>query len=98
MVGVRFTSAAEQNYLPVEGEMLADGLYKTIYYTQGCDKLIVGVDHKPLLGLLNSKPMDQIDNGRLLCLKEKTLGWRFRILHIPGKRNCGPDALSRAVP
>ena len=100
MVGSRFTSAAEQNYSPVEGEMLAvaDGLYKTRFYTQGCEKLIVGVDHKPLLGLLNGKPLDQIDNGRLLRLKEKTLGWRFKILHIPGKRNGGPDALSRAVP
>ena len=100
MVGSRFTSAAEQNYSPVEGEMLAvaDGLYKTRFYTQGCEKLIVGVDHKPLLGLLNGKPLDQIDNGRLLRLKEKTLGWRFKMIHIPGKRNGGPDALSRAVP
>ena len=99
MVGSRFTSAAEQNYSPVEGEMMAvaDGLFKTRYYTQGCEKLIVGVDHKPLLGLLNGKPLDQIDNSRLLRLKEKTLGWRFSIIHIPGKRNGGPDALSRAA-
>ena len=98
MVGSRFTSAAEQNYSPVEGEMLgvADGLYKTRYYTLGCEKLVVGVDHKPLLGLLNGKPLDQIDNSRLLRLKEKTLGWKFRMIHIPGKRNGGPDALSRA--
>ena len=98
MVGSRFTSAAEQNYSPVEGEMLgvADGLYKTRYYTLGCEKLVVGVDHKPLLGLLNGKSLDQIDNSRLLRLKEKTLGWKFRIIHIPGKRNGGPDALSRA--
>ena len=46
MVGSRFTSAAEQNYSAVEGELqgVVDGLHKTRYYTQGCGKLLVGVD------------------------------------------------------
>ena len=100
MVGSRFTSSAEQNYAPVEGELLgvADGLHRTRYYTQGCEKLVIGVDHKPLLGILNDRPLEKIENGRLLRLKEKTLGWRFRVVHIPGSKNGGPDALSRAVP
>jgi hypothetical protein len=34
---------------------------------------------------------------RLVCLKEKTLGWRFRVIHIPGVKLCRPDALSRAI-
>ena len=57
MVGSIFTNAAESNYAPVEGECLAvaDVLHKTKYYTQGCDKLVIGADHKSLHGLLNEK-------------------------------------------
>ena len=100
MVGSRFTSPAEQNYSPVEGELQAvvDGLHKTRYYTQGCEKLIVGVDHKPLLGIINGKRLEDIDNMRLRRLKEKTFGWKFDIVHIPGRKNCAPDAMSRGVP
>ena len=63
----RFTSVAEQNYSAVEGELqgVVDGLHKTRYYMQGCDKLLVGVDHKPLLGLLQGKRLEDIDNMRL---------------------------------
>ena len=59
--------------------------------------MIVGTDHKPLLGVLNNRSLESIDNPRLVRLKEKTLGWRFRIIHIPGRKLVGPDALSRAV-
>ena len=67
MMGSRFTSPAEQNYSPVEGELQAvvDGLHKSRYYSQGCEKLIVGVDHKPLLGIINGKRLEDIDNMRL---------------------------------
>ena len=75
----------------------ASALHKTRYYTQGCDKLLVCTDHKPLLGIWNDKEMEIIENPRLIRLKEKTLGWRFKIIHVPGKKLCGPDALSRAI-
>ena len=99
MVGSSFNSPAEANYAPIEGECLgvASALHKTRYYTQGCDKLLVCTDHKPLLGILNDKEMEKIENPRLIRLKEKTLGWRFKIIHVPGKKLCGPDALSRAM-
>ena len=74
MVGSSFTSPAESNYAPIEGEV-ASALKKTRYYTQGCEKLIIGVNHKPLLGVLNDKSLESIDNPRLMKLKEKTLGW-----------------------
>ena len=96
MVGSSFTSPAESNYYPIEGECLgvANALKKTRYYTQGCEKLLVGVDHKPLLGVLNDKSLENIDNPRLMRLKEKTLGWRFQIIHIPGRKLGAPDAFS----
>ena len=99
MVGSSFNSPAEANYAPIEGECLgvASALHKTRYYTQGCDKLLVCTDHKPLLGVLGDKELEKIDNPRLLRLKEKTLGWKFRIIHVPGRKLCGPDALSRAM-
>ena len=99
MVGSSFNSPAEANYAPIEGECLgvASSLHKTRYYTQGCDKLLVCTDHKPLLGVLNDREMSSMDSPRLMRLKEKTLGWRFRIIHIPGRKLCGPDALSRYV-
>ena len=100
LVGSRFTSPAESRYAPVEGECLAvaDSLKRTRYFTQGCTKLTIATDHKPLLGILGDKKLEDIDNPRLLKLKEKTLAWRFKVVHVRGKVNIGPDTLSRHVP
>ena len=45
MIGSSFTSPAESNYAPIEGECLAVAyaLKKTRYYTQVCEKLLIGV-------------------------------------------------------
>ena len=37
----------------------------------------------------------RISQTRLARLKEATLRWSYEILHVPGKANVGPDALSR---
>jgi hypothetical protein len=97
LVGSRFTSPAESRYAPVEGECLAiaDGLKKTRYFTLGCDRLTVATDHKPLLGVLGDKKLEDIDNPRLLKLKEKTLAWTFKMVHVAGKVHVGPDVMSR---
>ena len=97
MVGSSFLSPAESRYAPIEGECLAvvNALYKTRHYTQGCDRLLVCTDHKPLVPVLNTKRLEDIENPRLLKLREKTLGWRFKSIHIPGRKLGGPDALSR---
>ena len=96
MIGSRFTNRAESNYAPIEGELLAVtyGLRKTRYYTLGLDKLTICVDHKPLLGIINDVEFEKIDNNRLFRLKEKTLGWRFKVIHLPGKEIQGTDAFS----
>ena len=97
MVGSRFTHTAEANYSATEGELLAqaNALQKTKYFTLGCPQLILGTDHMPLLGLLANRNIDSIDNPRLVCLKQKTLGWSFKVVYIPGKMLGGTDALSR---
>ena len=95
--GSRFTRPAEKNYSPVEGECLAAewAMNKCKYFLLGCKSFILGVDHKPLLGILNDKEMDQIDNRRLARLKEKTLKFNFTMVHIPGRLHKTADATSR---
>ena len=97
LVGSRFTHAAETRYAPIEGELLAVvyALHQTRYYIQGCSDLTVATDHKPLCGVLNDRPLAEITNRRLLNLKEKTLAYRFNIVHVSGKKNAGADAASR---
>merc|ERR1711895_7687 len=85
------------NYSPIEGEGLAvvNALHKTRHYTQGCDKLLVCTDHKPLVPVMSTKTLENIENPRLIRRVQKTLSWRFLIIHIPGKLLAGPDTLSR---
>ena len=71
-------------------------LEKTAYYTLGCEKLLVLVDHKPLMGLLTTRNLGDIENPRLLHLAERLLRWKFQLQHIAGAKNFAPDALSRS--
>ena len=97
LVGSRFTSGAESRYAPIEGEALAvvDALDKARHFTLGCSDLIVAVDHKPLLKTFGDRCLDDIPNPRLRNLKEKSLRYRFRVVHIPGLRHAAADAVSR---
>ena len=96
MVGSRFTKLSESRYAPVEGEALAvvHALDKARFFVLGCNDLTVAVDHKPLLGIFCDRSLDMA-NGRLRDLKEKTLRYRFTMLHIAGMKNKAADALSR---
>ncbi len=97
LVGSRFTHAAETRYAPIEGEALAvtDALDRARYFVLGCNDLIIAVDHKPLLKVLGDRSLNEIPNSRLRNLKEKTLRYRFRLVHIPGIKNRAADAMSR---
>ena len=97
LVGSRFTHAAEFRYAPIEREALAVAdafFYKARYFVLGCENLIVAVDHKPLLKLLADRALDDIPNPRLRNLQEKTLRYRFRIIHVPCMKNKAADAMS----
>ena len=97
LVGSRFTSSAESRYAPIEGEALAvvDALQKARHFVLGCSDLIVAVDHKPLLKVFGDRSLENIKNPRLFNLKEKTLQYRFRMVHVPGVRHAAADAVSR---
>ena len=97
LVGSRFTSAAESRYAPVEGEALAviDALDRSRHFVLGCHNLIVAVDHNTLLKIFSDRSLDDIPNPRLRNLKEKSLRYRFRIVHVPSARHAVADAVSR---
>ena len=85
LVGSRFTHPAETRYAPIEGEALAVayGLDSARFFALGWPTLIVVVDHKPLLRILQDRALDDINNTRLRNLKERTLRYRFKVMHIP---------------
>ncbi|RLJ22718.1 hypothetical protein DJ031_00320, partial [bacterium endosymbiont of Escarpia laminata] len=97
LAGSRFTHPAESRYAPVEGEALAvaDALNKARYFILGCENLTLAVDHKPLLKIFGDRSLEEISNTRLRNLKEKTLGYRFRVVHIPGVKHRAANAISR---
>ena len=97
LVGSRFTHVSESRYAPIEGEALAvaNALDKARFFVLGCTNLIVAVDHKPLLKILGDRSLEDISNNRLRNLKEKTLRYKFHILHVPGAKHKAADAMSR---
>ena len=97
LAGSRFTKPAETRYAPVEGEALAVayGLNQCRLFILGSPDLTVAVDHKPLVRILNDRALESIENPRILRLKEKTLPYEYKIIHVPGKSNNAPDAMSR---
>ena len=72
--GSRFTSVAETQYSPTEGELLAvtEALDKSKLFVLGCKNLSIVTDHKPLLDILNNRGLSSLNNSRLCTLKEKT--------------------------
>ena len=74
---------------------VVEGLHKARHFILGCEKLVVAVYHKPLLGLLNDRSLTDIDNPRLLMSKEKKLWFNFQFVWLPGRNNSGPDYMPR---
>ena len=97
LAGSRFTNDAESRYAPVEGEALAlvYGLESCRMFVLGCPELLVTVDHKPLVKIFSDKALEDIKNPRLFNFKERSLMYKFKIKHLPGKLNAAPDCTSR---
>ena len=95
LVGSRFTYTAESCYALVEGEALtvADALDKAIFFVPGCSDLIIAVDHKLLLKVLSDRSLEEISNARLHNLKEKTLHYKFFMMHFPGIQHKAADTV-----
>ena len=63
-------------------------------FVLGRTNLVIAVDNKPVLKIFGDRSLDQISNPRLRNLKEKTLLYYFRMVHVPGARNKASDAIS----
>ena len=71
------------------------GLRDTKYYTLGCSRLHVFTDHRPLVPILNTKTLADIENPRLMKICEKLLWWKFETIWCPGKLNVTADTISQ---
>ena len=94
--GSRFLSPAEKNYAVVELELLAIqwAIEKCRLYLAGTHFKVI-TDHQPLLGIINRKNLDAINNIRIQRLMAKLLGYSFQVEWIPGKNHHIADCLSR---
>ena len=94
--GSRFLTSAEANYAVIELELLAIqwAVAKCRLYLAGADFQVI-TDHQPLLGVLNGRNLDAVQNTRIHRIMAKLLGYRFKVLWTPGKTQSIADALSR---
>ena len=91
----RFFSPTEQNYFPIELEMLAVtwGCYKISLYLQGLTSFLIETDHKPLVPILNHKSLGET-SPRIQRLRMKLLNFSFTAAHVSGSNLLDADSLS----
>jgi hypothetical protein len=96
--GSRFITDTESRYAIIELEMLGVvwAVKKLRVFLQGLPEFEIKVDHRPLVPILNSYTLDQIENLRLQRLKEKLQTFNFTASWQSGKEHALADALSRA--
>ena len=96
--GSRFLTDVESRYAVVELEMLAVtwAVRKCHIYLAGMPEFRLITDHKPLVPILNTKSLAEIENPRLQRLREKLMAYTFTAVWKAGKTHHLPDALSRA--
>ena len=94
--GSRFLSDAESRYAVVELELLAVSwaINKCHMFLAGMHFTVV-TDHHPLIPILNTHRLDEIENPRLQRLKTKIMGYTFKAEWLKGALNHASDALSR---
>ena len=96
--GSRFISDVESRYAVVELEMAACvwAVKKCRIYLAGLPRFDLVVDHRPLVPILNSKLLSEIENPRLQRMREKLSGYIFTASWQRGRDHSVPDALSRS--
>ena len=94
--GSRFLSDAETRYAIIELELLA-----VIWAVRKCKLFLSGMhftvytDHRPLIPIVNSYTLDQIENPRLQRLVLKLRQYQLHAVWQKGADNMFADALSR---
>ena len=96
--GSRFLTDPESRYAVIELELLAVAWAmskKKKIFLAGSPHFTVMTDHHPLIPILNSHRLDEIENPRLQRLKTRTMAYNFTAEWVKGAHNYAPDALSR---
>ena len=95
--GSRFLSDVETRYATIELELLAISwaVLKCNMFLEGLQHFDIVTDHNPLISILNSRRLDEIDNPRLQRLKSRLMAYSFTAKWVKGSKNDAPDALSR---
>ena len=95
--GSRFLTPAESRYAMIELEALGAcwAMKKCNMYLQGLPYFTLVTDHQPLIPILNSKGISDVENPRLQRLMMKMLPYSFTAKWINGKYHLAADALSR---
>ena len=95
--GSRFLTDTESRYAVIELECLAVAwaVKKCNTFLAGIDHFMVIVDHHPLIAILNTHRLDEIENPRLQRLRTRLLQYNFTAKWIKGSTNEAADALSR---
>ena len=92
-----FLSDAECCYAIIELEMLAVcwAILKCHTFLAGLQQFQLVTDHNPLIPILSSHRLDEIENPRLQRLWTRIMGYNFTAQWLKGSNNHAPDALSR---
>lgn len=85
----------ERRYAQIEKEALAilNTVERLQQYLVGM-KFTIITDHKPLLSLLTTKPINEL-TPRLQRIRMRLTHFAYNIVHVPGKELYAADALSR---
>ena len=87
----------QARYATIELECMAIqwGTQKCAYYLRGLPTFEVWTDHKPLVGIF-SKNICDLENPRLMRMREKMMEYSPEVKWVPGKTHYIADALSRS--
>ena len=91
-----FLSDAKSRYATIELELLAVTWAVTTYkiFLAGLQHFYIITDHNPLIPILNSRHLDEIENPRLQRLKSHLMAYQFTAQWVKGCKNDAPDAIS----
>ena len=95
--GSRFVTPTESRYAMIELEALAAcwAMKKCNMYLQGLHHFTLLTDHQPLIPILNSMGVADVENPRLQRLMMKMLPYSFTAKWVKEKDHLAADALSR---
>ena len=97
MCGSCSLTDTQKRYATIELECLAIqwAIRKCDYYLRGLPQFRVITDHRPLVGIF-AKALPDIDNPRLMRMREKLTIYSFQVDWVQGKTHLIADALSRS--